>query len=328
MTPSPKVTAYIPCFNGAVYLPDTISAIFNQSRPPDELLIVDDGSTDNTAEIAAKYPVRVIRHPQNQGLAAARNTALANAVYPLLAAFDADAVADRQWLSSLLEHFHDPKVAGAGGRLVEHFCVAPPDLWRSLQLGQDLGESLIEISSPMPKRLGGFGTVFRTDVLREIGGYDLRFRTNYEDVDACARILQAGYKVIFDPRAVMRHMRRDTFSSVLRTSWRWDFYSHYFSGGYNYIFLKLLYNFRFALVLLRQHAAARCYSLFPLDAALPFVHCYQDLRYHFSGQRLPPVVPHPDSAVYPLYFPKPFRGLLRRSRAASPADPSSPNPNH
>ncbi len=327
MTPSPNVTAYIPCFNGAAYLSDTISAILNQSRPPDELLIIDDGSTDDTAEIAAKYPVRIIRHQQNQGLAAARNTALANAAYPLLAAFDADAVADPKWLSSLLEHFHDPKVAGAGGRLLEQFCAAPPDLWRSLQLGQDLGETLIEISSPMPKRLGGFGNVFRTGVLREVGGYDLRFRTNYEDVDACGRILHAGYKVIFDPRAVMRHMRRDTFSSVLRTSWRWDFYKHYFSGGYNYIFLKLLYNFRFALVLLRQHAAARSFSLFSLDAALPFVHCYHDLRYSFSSQRLPHVVPHPDSAVYPLYFPRPFRGLLRRSGATSPSNPSSPNPN-
>jgi GT2 family glycosyltransferase len=326
MASLPKVTAYIPCYNGAAYLPDTIPAILNQSRPPDELLIVDDGSTDNSAEIAAKYPVRVIRHQQNQGLAAARNTALANAAYPLLAAFDSDAVADPQWLCSLLEHFHDPKVAGAGGRLLEHFCVASPDLWRSLQLGQDLGDTLIEISSPTPKRLGGFGTVFRTGVLREIGGYDLRFRTNYEDVDACARILHAGYKVIFDPRAVMRHMRRDTFSSVLRTSWRWDFYKHYFHGGYNCVFLKLLYNFRFALVLLRLHAAARRYSLFPLDVALPFVHCYHDLRYHLSSQRLPPVTPHPDSAVYPLYFPRPFRGLLRRSSAARSTDPSSHNP--
>lgn len=311
-----KITAYIPCFNGAAYLPDTISAVLNQSRPPDELLVIDDGSTDNTFQIASKYPVRIIRHPQNQGLSAARNTAIANANYPLLAAFDTDAVADPNWLSSLIEHFQDPKVAGAGGRLLEHFHVAPPDLWRSLQLGQDLGETPIEISWPMPKRLGGFGTVFRTGVLRAIGGYDLRFRTNYEDVDACVRILQAGHKLIFDPRAVMRHMRRDTFSSVLRTSWRWDFHKHYLHGGYNYTFLKLLYNFRWARVLLWQHFAAHRYSLFPLDLALPFVHCYYDLRYRFSAQRLPPVTPHPDSDVYPLYFPRPFRGLRRRSRSA------------
>ncbi len=321
-----KVTAYIPCFNGASFLPGTISAILNQTHPPDELLIIDDGSTDNTAEMATRYPVRVISHEKNKGLAAARNTAIANARYPLLAAFDVDAVADPAWLASVLDAFQDTQVAGAGGRLLEHYRDTPPDLWRSLQLGQDLGELPIVISWPMPKRLGGFGTVFRTSILREVGGYDERFRTNYEDVDMCIRVLRAGHKLIFEPRAVMRHMRRDTFSSILRTSWRWDFYIHYFNSGYNHIFLKLLYNFRFARVLIWQHAAAHRYSLFSLDAAMPFVHCYHDLRYHFSSQHLPPVVPDPDSAVYPLYFPRPFRGLLRRSRAARSANPSSPNP--
>jgi len=63
---------------------------------------------------------------------------------------------------------------GAGGRLVENFTDTPPDLWRSLQLGQDLGELPIEIAWPMPKRLGGFGTVFRTEVLRKLNGYDQR----------------------------------------------------------------------------------------------------------------------------------------------------------
>jgi len=81
MVPSPRVTAYVPCFNGASYLPDTISAILNQTRPPDEILIIDDGSTHNTAAVASKYPVRVIRHAKNKDLAAARNTALARAFF-------------------------------------------------------------------------------------------------------------------------------------------------------------------------------------------------------------------------------------------------------
>ena len=265
------------------------------ARPTDEILIIDDGSTHNTAAVASKYPVRVIRRAKNKGLAAARNTALANADFPLLAAFDAEAVADPQWLSSLLEHFQNPKVAGAGGRLLEHFCLTPPDLWRSIQLSRDLGEVPIETSWPMPKRLGGFGTVYRTDS---------RMLTHV--------FLQAGRQLVFEPRAVMRHMRRDAFASVLRTSWRWDFYTHYFNGGYNYI-------------LLRQHAAARRRSLLHLDAALPFIHSYHDLRYRFSSQRLPRLDPGPGSSSYPLYFPRPFRSLLRRSRAAQSAGDTSSN---
>ena len=166
---------------------------------------------------------------------------------------------------------------------------------------------------PTPKRLGGFGVVYRVEVLRKLGGYDERFRTNYEDVDLCARVLEAGHKALFDPRAVMRHMRRDSFSSVLRTSWRWEFYTHYFNGGYNNIALKLLFNFRLARVLVWQHARAGCFSLLPLDATLPFVHSYHDVRYGSSRERLPHLIPHPGSTIYELYFPWPLR-QRRKSR--------------
>jgi hypothetical protein len=67
-------------------------------------------------------------------------------------------------------------------------------------------------------------------------------------LDLCIRVLRGGRKLVFEPRAVMRHMRRDRFSSLLRTSWRWDFFTHHFNGGYNF-FLKLLFNFRWARVL-------------------------------------------------------------------------------
>ena len=307
-----SVTAYIPCFNGAKYLPQTIPAILEQTRPPDELLIIDDGSTDNSVEIASRYPVRVVRHEKNQGLAAARNSALSSARHPFLAAFDVDAVAEPRWLEFLLEAFRHDGIAGAGGRLVENFTDTAPDLWRSLQLGQDLGDLPIEIAWPMPKRLGGFGTVFRTEVLRKLNGYDQRYRTNYEDVDLSIRLLQAGYRLCFDPRAVMRHMRRDTFSSVLRTSWRWDFYKHLFHGGYNNLPLKILFNFRWARVLAFQHARSSRYSLLPLDIALPFVHSYHDMRYRFSAERLPAICPDPGSEIYRLYFPWPLRYFLHR----------------
>jgi glycosyltransferase involved in cell wall biosynthesis len=315
-----KITAYIPCFNGGPYLADTISSILHQTRPPDELLVIDDGSTDNTSEIAARFPVKLIRHDKNKGLAAARNTALANAKHPLFAAFDADAIAEPTWLSFLLDAFQDSKVAGVGGRLLERHCITPPDLWRSRQLSQDLGEVPIEIVWPMPKRLGGFGTIYRTDVLRDAGGYNERFRTNYEDVDMCARVLRAGHKLIFDPRAVMYHARRDTFWSILRTSWNWDFYTHYFNGGYNNILLKLLFNFRWARVLIWQHIGDHRYSLIPLDAALPFVHSYRDIRYHLSDRRLPKIDPDPTSEVFALYSPRPFRKLRRNSPSRSSTD--------
>ena len=307
-----KISAYIPCYNAATYIEPTIKAVLDQTLPPDELLIIDDGSTDRTVEIASQYPVRVIRHEKNLGLAAGRNTAFANARHELVAAIDSDAILEPKWMEYLAEAFSDEAVAASGGRLLEKYRESPADAWRAAHLSQDLGEQRIDVAWPTPKRLGGFGTVIRKTAVERVGGYDLRFRTNYEDVDMSVRLLKAGYKLVFDPRAVAHHMRRDTASSVVRTAWRWDFYSHYYAGGYNNIALKVLLNFRSARVLAWQHLKQGKPQLFLVDARLPWVHSYHDLRYRFSRERLPPV--SPDDKQMDMYFPWPIRSLRKHVR--------------
>lgn len=309
-----KISAYIPCYNAAAYLEPTIQALLNQTRPPDELLIIDDGSTDRTVEIASRYPVRVIRHESNRGLAAGRNTAFANARHELVAAVDADVIVEPQWLETLAEAFSDDAVAGSSGRLLEDYRDTPADSWRAAHLAQDLGEQRIEMAWPTPKRLGGFGSIFRKEAVARMGGYDLRYRTNYEDVDLCTRLLRAGHKLVFDPRAVAHHMRRDTGSSIVRTAWRWEFYSHYYSGGYNNIALKVLLNFRYARVLVWQHLKEGKPELLQVDARLPWLHTYWDLRYRFSRERLPAV--EADARAMDLYLPWPLRSLRRRFHAS------------
>ena len=305
-----KISAYIPCYNVADYIEPTIQALLKQTHPPDELLIIDDGSTDRTVEIVSRYPVRVIRHESNRGLAAGRNTAFANARYELVAAIDADVIAEPRWIESLVEAFTDQGVAGSGGRLLEEYRDTPADSWRATHLSQDMGEERIEIVWPSPKRLGGFGSIFRKEAVERMGGYDPRFRTNYEDVDLSLRLLRAGYKLVFDSRAVAHHMRRDSVSSIVRTAWRWEFYDHYYRGGYNNIALKVLLNFRWARVLAWQHLKKGRAELLLVDSRLPWVHSYWDLRYGFSRERLPQVAA--DEQARELYFPWPLRSWRRR----------------
>jgi GT2 family glycosyltransferase len=306
-----RISAYIPCYNVERYIEATIQALLDQTLPPDELLIIDDGSKDRTVEIASKYPVRIIRHETNKGLAAGRNTAFANARCEFVAAMDADAVVERDWLERLSEAFTDPAVAGSGGRLIEQYRNTPADEWRALHLGQDLGEQRIDIVWPTPKRLGGFGSLYRKDAVEKVGAYNERYRTNYEDVDLCIRLLRAGYKLIFDPRARSHHMRRDTTSSVIRTAWRWDFYLHYYNGGYNSIPLKVLMNFRAARVKMMQHIASGKRSLVPIDLLMPWAHSYWDLKYGFSKDRLPRV--EADETAIAMYLPRPLRALRRKA---------------
>jgi len=306
-----KLSVYIPCYNAENYLEKSIRSLLEQTRPPDEILIVDDGSKSGTAEIAARFPVKFVRHKRNKGLAAARNTAFCNASHELVGAIDADVYPEKAWLEHLLVHFDDPRVVGAGGRLIEAYRDTPADAWRALHLCQDLGQEKIVIEGDSHKILGGFGTILRKSTVQELGGYNESYRTNFEDVDLNERLVRAGHRLIFEPRAVAYHQRRDTIPSVIRTAWNWEFYFHYFNGGYNNIWLKILFNFRFARSLVWNHVRAGCFALLPIDLRLPFQHSRMDLRYHFSPARLAPIQAAPGRSA--VYIPWPIRSVLKKN---------------
>ena len=308
-----KLSVYIPCYNAASYLECSLTGLLNQTRPPDEILIIDDGSTDNSVEVASRFPVKVIRHEKNRGLAAARNTAFANASFELVGAIDADVLPAPDWLEHLSKHFDDPHVVGTSGRLLEAFRTTPADAWRATHMSQDLGLEKIEIEWPSHKCLGGFGTILRKSAVQAVGGYDEQYRTNFEDVNLVRRLVNARYKLIFEPQAVAHHQRRDSLSSVVRTYWRWEFFTHYFNGGYNHIWLKILMNFRWTRILVFNHLRNRQPALLLVDLRLPWVHSYLDLRYHFSKDRLPMVDADPKNSA--VYLPWPFRNF-RKNRPA------------
>jgi GT2 family glycosyltransferase len=214
-----EVTAYIPCFNGAAWLREAIDSLLGQTEAVDELLVIDDGSTDHSAAIAAGYgaPVRLVRHDRNRGLAAARNTALREARHHLVASIDADARAAPDWLAGLLDGLATPWTAAAGGRLVEACQERVADRWRAAHMAQHAGPFPLT----NPPVLPGANTLVRRDLVLAVGGYDESLRRNYEDTDLQHRLIAAGYRTRYEPGALAYHLRRDTAQSVLRTCWHW-----------------------------------------------------------------------------------------------------------
>ena len=215
---SEGVTIYIPAYNVSEFLPPSIESLLAQSHPPDEILIIDDGSQDATPEIAARYPqVTLIRHERNRGLAAARNTAFRSARNEFIASLDADCVADPNWLAALVSRMNDPKIAGVGGRLLEGVQRTVADRWRSAHMPQEWGAE----ASENPKFLFGCNNLFRKSAVLEAGGYDEAMRTNGEDADLCCKLQYRGWKLFYDPKARATHLRRDTTRSILDACWRW-----------------------------------------------------------------------------------------------------------
>jgi len=213
-----RVTAYVPAYNVSEYLARTIEGLLAQTHPFDEILVIDDGSRDNSAEIASRYPqVTLIKHPVNKGLAGARNTALRIARNELVASVDADVVADPNWIATLILHLDDPKVAGAGGILVEGIQTTLADRWRYARMAQEWGPRYIR----NPRFLYGCNNVFRKSAILEVGGYNESLRTCGEDPDLAVRLRARGWDMIYDPTARATHLRHDNLKSILDMYWRW-----------------------------------------------------------------------------------------------------------
>jgi cellulose synthase/poly-beta-1,6-N-acetylglucosamine synthase-like glycosyltransferase len=214
-----NVSLYIPCYNAGKYIEKCLDGATKQTYPISEILLIDDGSTDDTVSKALRYNVKIIRHGNNKGLAAARNTAMMNSSGFYLASLDADCVASPEWLEKLMSNFTDEKVAGVGGKLIERENTRIADRWRAVYMRQNWGD----LRNADPRFLFGSNNVFRKSALMGVGGYNVIYRTNGEDHDMSLRLKSAGYRFVYEPEAVVEHLRTDTVRSVLHTHWRWTF---------------------------------------------------------------------------------------------------------
>jgi GT2 family glycosyltransferase len=207
----PRISVVVCSYNGAATIGDCCKALRALDYPDYELLVVDDGSTDGTGEIAAAHGLRVIR-TENRGLSNARNIGWLEASGELVAYTDDDAMPDRDWLAHLARAFRDGH-GGVGGPNV-----APPDAGRvarcvSMAPG---GPTHVLLSDREAEHIPGCNAAFRRDVLEAIGGFDPRFRVAGDDVDVCWRIRERGWTLGFSPGAMVLHRPRGSIAAYWR----------------------------------------------------------------------------------------------------------------
>jgi glycosyltransferase involved in cell wall biosynthesis len=117
----PRVSVVIPAYNGASFLAEALDSVLGQTRPPEEVVVVDDGSTDGTAAVAARYGAPVLVHRQaNRGIGAARNAGVALTSGDHIAFLDADDLWEPRKLERQLELLaKDPDLEIVFGHLAE-----------------------------------------------------------------------------------------------------------------------------------------------------------------------------------------------------------------
>jgi len=208
----PRISVVVCSYNGGRTIRDACEGLRHLDYPNYEVIVVDDGSTDDTAAIARAYDVRLIRTP-NRGLSSARNTGLAAATGEIVAYLDDDAYPDPHWLNYLAATFLSTSHAGVGGPNIAPAGDGPIAECVARAPG---GPVHVLITDREAEHIPGCNMAFRTAFLEAIGGFDPRFRTAGDDVDVCWRLQDRGWTLGYHPTALVWHHRRNS----LRTYWK------------------------------------------------------------------------------------------------------------
>jgi GT2 family glycosyltransferase len=208
----PKASVVICAYNAASTLEDNLASLARLRYPNYEVIVVNDGSHDRTAGIAARYPFKLISVP-NGGLSAARNLGLGAATGEIVAYTDADTRVDEDWLSYLVQPFLTTDAVGVGGPNV----VPPDDAWVAQCVARSPGgPTHVLLNDTVAEHIPGCNMAFRRWALEEVGGFDPTYTKAGDDVDICWRLQGRGWHLTFSPSALVWHHHRNSVKAYWR----------------------------------------------------------------------------------------------------------------
>lgn len=226
----PRFSVVVPAHQAADVLPGCLEALTRQSlaRPLYEIIVVDDGSTDDTAAVARAANVQVISQPKG-GPASARNAGIAAARGEIVLFTDADCAPAPDWLAQMVTPFADPLVQGVKGvyRTRQREVIA-----RLVQLEYAIRyERMARL--PAIDFIDTYSAAYRRDLLLSYGGFDVTYPIpSVEDVDFSFRVARDGHRLVFAPQAHVEHrhpasLRRYLTRKGLYGYWRALLYMRY-----------------------------------------------------------------------------------------------------
>ncbi|GIF78312.1 bifunctional polysaccharide deacetylase/glycosyltransferase family 2 protein [Asanoa siamensis] len=218
------VSVIVPAYNEAANIRATVLSLVGGAHPSVEVIVVDDGSTDGTADIVARLGlpgVRVVRQ-RNAGKPAALNTGIAAARADLLVLVDGDTVFQPDTVHRLVQPFADPRVGAVSGNAKVANRSRWLGRWQHLEyvIGFNLDRRMYAVLRCMPTIPGAVGA-FRRAALRDVGG--VPGDTLAEDTDLTMALHRAGWEVAYAPRAVAWTEAPATLRQLWRQRYRWGY---------------------------------------------------------------------------------------------------------
>ncbi len=238
----PLVSIIIPCYNEESTLANCVKSLLKQTYKFYEIVIVDDGSNDQTRAVAEslviKYPDRVRYHfKENGGKASALNYGLYRAHGEIIVVIDADSIFLKDTLRQLVISFNNPEVAAVGGNVKVANRGRFLNKHQAMEyiMGLNLHRRTFAHLNCMQVISGAIGA-FRKEVLQEVGGYSSQ--TIVEDMDITIAIAKAGYKIIYNAKAIAYTEVPEKINDLLVQRYRWTY------GGFQVLkkYKDLLFN--------------------------------------------------------------------------------------
>ncbi|HEU4341448.1 MAG TPA: glycosyltransferase, partial [Candidatus Binatia bacterium] len=186
----PKVSVVVCVYNGERTMDSCLASLQTLNYPNYEIIVVNDGSTDGTRQIAESYRYIRLINQENQGLSAARNVGIKAASGQIIAFTDADCMADADWLTHLVARFLSSDFAAVGGPNL-----SPPDdsMVASCVAVSPGAPTHVLLDDEVAEHIPGCNMAFRREALEAIAGFDPIFRAAGDDVDLCWRLQNKGY---------------------------------------------------------------------------------------------------------------------------------------
>jgi cellulose synthase/poly-beta-1,6-N-acetylglucosamine synthase-like glycosyltransferase/spore germination protein YaaH/peptidoglycan/xylan/chitin deacetylase (PgdA/CDA1 family) len=222
----PEVSVLIPAYNEEDVIVQTVNSALAADYPKKEIVVVNDGSTDRTAELLETHFGRDARvhilHQPNRGKPAALARALEAATAPIVITIDADTSIDRNAIKKLVRNFADPRVGAVAGNVKVANRTRWLTRWQALEYitSQNMEKRAFDLLNCIPVVPGAVGA-WRVEAMQAAGGFSAQ--TVAEDTDLTIAIRRAGWRISYDEEAIGYTQAPETAGVLIRQRFRWTF---------------------------------------------------------------------------------------------------------
>ena len=231
-----KASIFIPVYNAEKTITEVLDSIKAQSIPFDEIIVINDCSTDKTLNYLESFKdINIFNNSENKGLSFCRNIGIENSKNEIVASIDADVVLDKLWFEKISSHIKK-NITMCGGNLSEKYTDNIYNKWRSIHYKQNWGNKNIV----NPAFLFGCNTIQKKTTWKKINGYDESFKLNGEDIDYSFRVRKEGFDLFYCHEAKCLHLQNDNLKSLSTRVWRYHSFGYKIKKISYYRFIKLI----------------------------------------------------------------------------------------